>query len=108
MQEIKAIVRRERISDVVTALHERQDLPSVTISYVDGIGRLPGSGTTAEFGEVQMAKLETVVSDELADWVVDTVRRAASTGRPDDGKIFVSRVERAVQIRSGETGPHVL
>lgn len=107
MREIKAIVRRERVSDVISALHERPDLPGVTISLVDGVGRKPGTGP-AEFGEVQMAKLETVVSDELADWVVGTIQKAAFTGRSGDGKIFVIRVEQAVQIRSGNHGPDVL
>ncbi len=108
MREIKAIIRRERVPDVIGALHERPDLPGVTISYVDGVGRRPGGAGPAEFGEVQMAKLETVVSAELAEWVVDTIQGAAFTGRPGDGKIFVIRVEQAVQIRSGEKGPKVL
>ena len=108
MREIKAIVRRERVSDVMSALHERPDLPGVTISLVEGVGRRPAAGDAVEFGEVQMAKLETVVSDELVDWVVEAVQRAAFTGRPGDGRIFVIRVERAVQIRSGNQGPEVL
>ena len=108
MREIKAIVRRERVSDVLRALHERPDLPGVTMSLVDGVGRRPGAADAVEFGEVQMAKLETVISDELVDWVVETIQRAAFTGRPGDGKIFVIRVERAVQIRSGARGPLVL
>ena len=108
MREIKAIVRRERVSDVIGALHERPDLPGVTISLVDGVGRRPATSGGVEFGEVQMAKLETVVSDELVDWVVQTIQRAALTGRPGDGKIFVIRVEQAVQIRSGNQGPEVL
>ena len=108
MREIKAIVRRERVSDVLGALHERPDLPGVTISYVDGVGRRPGAADNVEFGEVEMAKLETVVSAELVDWVVATIQRAAFTGRPGDGKIFVIRVEQAVQIRSGSQGPEVL
>ena len=108
MREIKAIIRRERVGDVVSALHERTDLPGVTISFVDGVGRRPGGGGPVEFGEVQMAKLETVVSAELVQWVVDTIQRAAFTGRPGDGRIFVIRVEQAVQIRSGEQGSKAL
>lgn len=108
MREIKAIIRRERVSDVVAALHERPDLPGVTISLVEGVGRRPATAGAAEFGEVQMAKVETVVSAELTDWVVDTIKRAAFTGRAGDGKIFVIRVEQAVQIRSGQEGPEVL
>ena len=108
MHEIKAIIRRERLADVVSALHERSDLPGVTISYVAGIGRVPHATGGAEFGEVQMAKLETVVSTELTSWVVDTITRAGCTGRAGDGKIFVIRVEQAVHIRSGAQGPEVL
>ena len=108
MKEIKAIIRRDRVTDVVGALHERADLPGVTISYVEGVGRREGSAGPAEFGEVQMAKLETVVSADLVPWVVDTIKRAAFTGRAGDGKIFVIRVEQAVHIRSGELGPEVL
>lgn len=108
MREIKAIIRRERVADVISALHERPDLPGVTISYVDGVGRRPVGPGPPEFGEVQMAKLETVVSAELAEWVVNTIQSAAFTGRPGDGRIFVIRVEHAVQIRSGQRGPEIL
>ena len=108
MREIKAIIRRERVEDVIGALHERPDLPGVTISQVEGVGRRPGRADAPQFGHVEMAKLETVVAADLADWVVDTIERAAFTGRSGDGKIFVIRVEQAVQIRSGERGPQVL
>ena len=107
MHEIKAIIRRERLEDVLEALHARPELPGVTISVVQGVGRHAVAGGES-FGEVQMAKVETVVTADLVDWVVDTIQRAAATGRPGDGKIFVIPVERAVQIRSGEKGPGVL
>ena len=108
MHEIKAIIRRDRVADVIGALHERADLPGVTISYVEGVGRTGGNIGPVQFGEVQMAKLETVVSSELTPWVLDTIKQAAFTGRVGDGKIFVIRVEQAVHIRSGEEGPEGL
>ena len=108
MREVKAIIRRERVADVLAALHERANLPGVTISVVQGVGRREHTSGSIEFGEVEMAKLETVVSADLAPWVVDTIQRAAFTGRAGDGKIFVSRVEEAVEIRSGAKGPEVL
>ena len=108
MHEIKAVIRRERVTEVVGALHERADLPGVTISYVEGVGRTGSNASPPQFGEVQMAKLETVVSTDLVPWVVDTIKRAAFTGRAGDGKIFVIRVEQAVHIRSGEEGSEVL
>ena len=86
MREIKAIIRRERVPDVISALHERPDLPGVTISYVEGVGRRAGGSGPPEYGEVQMAKVETVVPADLAPWVVDTIKRAAFTGRPGDGR----------------------
>ena len=108
MYEIKAIIRRDRVSDTVGALHERTDLPGVTISHVEGVGRRGGNVSPVEFGEVRMAKLETVVSSELVPWVIATIKRAAFTGRVGDGKIFVIRVEQAVHIRSGDEGPEAL
>ena len=108
MHEIKAIIRRDRVTDVIGALHERADLPGVTISYDEGVRRTGANAGPPQFGEVQMAKLETVVSTDLVPWVVDTIKRAAFTGRAGDGKIFVIRVEQAVHIRSGEEGSEVL
>jgi nitrogen regulatory protein P-II 2 len=55
-----------------------------------------------------MVKLETVVPDELLPQVLDTIQRAAATGRSGDGKVFVLPVESALKIRSGEVGPKVL
>ena len=109
MREIKAIIRRERVPHVLRALHARSDLPGVTLSLVEGIGQKPGEADAAvQFGEVGMAKLETVVSSDLVDWIVDSIQEAASTGRPGDGKIFVIPVEQAVQIRSGRKGAAAL
>ena len=53
-------------------------------------------------------KLETVVDDEDADSVVDTIVKAAATGKIGDGKVFVSSVEEAVRIRTGETGSEAI
>lgn len=102
MREIKAIIRPERLSDVLKALHAMPDLPGVTISTVRGFGRRypPGSGPT--FDEVERTKLEIVVPAAVASEVVQAVERAAHTGHFGDGKIFVLPVEHAVKIRSGE------
>lgn len=108
MREIKAIIRRDRVADVIGALHARADLPGLTISSVEGIGRRSGEASPPQYGEVRMAKIETVVPTDVASWVVDTIKRAAFTGRTGDGKIFVIRVEQAVKIRSGDEGAQVL
>lgn len=107
MQEIKAIVRAERTEDIVRALHEIPDLPGVTVSVVRGIGRQHGgAGSGPKYGEIEMAKLETFVPDELVDQVIATIREIAHTGRPGDGRIFVSAVTRAISIRDDPEATH--
>lgn len=110
MYEVKSIIRPERVAAVVHALHEIPDVPGLTISVVRGIGRRTPTGSTAaaEFGETEMAKLETVVPEQLLQRVVDTVRDVAGTGRAGDGKVFVIRVEDAVKVGSGARGSGVL
>ena len=110
MYEVKAIVRRERLHDVIGALHEMADVPGITVSVVTGIGRRTGAGPseTVEYGETDMAKLELVVPEALRDRVVQAVQQAGSTGHAGDGKVFITRVEDAVTIRSGAHGLEAL
>ena len=110
MYEVKSIIRPERVAAVVHALHEIPDVPGLTISVVRGIGRRTSSAATvpAEFVETEMAKLETVVPEQLLQRVVDTVRDFAGTGRAGDGKVFVMRVEDAFKVGSGARGSDVL
>jgi nitrogen regulatory protein PII len=103
MREIKAIIRSDRLSVVLHALHALRDLPGVTISTVRGVGRRsPPEGEEQTFDEVEMTKLEIVVPVAIAQEVVRAIERAAHTGRGGDGKIFMMPVEHAVKIRSGE------
>lgn len=103
MREIKAIIRPDRLSVVLHALHAMCDLPGVTVSTVRGFGRrYPPEGAGQAFDEVEMTKLELVVPAVIADEVVRAIERAAHTGRVGDGKIFIISVEHAVKIRSGE------
>lgn len=107
MFEVKAIIRRERLDDVVHALHEVPEIPGLTVSTVRGFGKR-GLGGAIEYGETEMVKLETVVPDGLLPRVVETIQTAAHTGRAGDGKIFVIRIDDAVQIRSGAHGSEAL
>ncbi len=103
MREIKAIIRPDRLSIVLHALHALPDLPGVTISTVRGVGRRsPPEGKERAFDEVEMTKLEIVVPAAIAQDVVRAIERAAHTGLVGDGKVFVMPVEHAVKIRSGE------
>ena len=110
MHEIKAVVRSDRLEAIVQALHTIPDLPGITVSIVRGIGRRHDSfrEKVLEYGDVAMAKLETVVPDELVDRVIATVRQVGHTGRAGDGKIFVSKVQRAISIRDDAEGVEVL
>ena len=102
IREIKAIIRPERLPEVLHALHTMPDLPGVTVSAVRGFGRRYPLGPEAAFDEVAMTKLEIVVPAALAPDVVRLIERSAHTGGVGDGKIFVSPVEVAIRIRSGE------
>ena len=110
MHEIKAIIRPERLQDVIHALREIPDLPGVTVSVVQGYGRRRSSedGRDAEFGETEMAKLETVVPPELLARVIEKIQGVAHTGGAGDGKIFIVEVQQAIKIRSQERGTQAL
>ena len=106
MHEIKAIIRRERLDSVLDALQRIADVPGITVSTVTGFGRRepPASGGAAEFGQVTMTKLEIVVPDAMVPEALASIRRAAFTGRPGDGKVFVLAVEQAIKVRSDAQG----
>ena len=109
MREIKAIIRPDRLSDVLHVLHAMPNLPGVTISTVRGLGRrYPPEDNDPTFDEVEMTKLEIVVPAGIADDVVHAVERTAHTGSFGDGKIFVLPVEHAIRIRSGERDVNAL
>lgn len=107
MHEVKAFIRPQRTAAVVEALHALSEMPGITVSSNIGYGRSTAAQSLA-FGETEITKIETVVPDELLPQVLETIQRVGATGRPGDGKIFVTRVEQAIRIRSGETGTEVL
>ena len=102
MKLIRAIIRPEREERVVRAL-ERQGLYALTKLPVTGRGRQGG----AQVGGLHVAELAKimlllVVPAAQADQAVTTIAHAAYTGYPGDGRIFVSAVEKAVRLRTGE------
>ena len=106
MYEVKAIVRLDRQEDVIAALHGVADLPGLTVSIVEGVGRRHAGAALepADYGRATMAKIEIVVGEDRLTQVLDAVTRGAHTGRGGDGKVFVLRVEQALRLRTGETG----
>ena len=100
MVEIKAIVRLDRLDDVLHAIREVPGASGVTVSKVEGFGRQhPPRPQSDGFGQVHMAKVETVVPRTIAPSVVAAINRAAATGRPGDGKIFVLPVDEVINVR---------
>ncbi|MFB6345930.1 MAG: P-II family nitrogen regulator [bacterium] len=104
MKFIKALVRPNMKPFVVDAIEELPDAPGLTVSPVEGWGHPTDGGPHQLTPQV---KMEIVVEDERVDEVVDTIVEHGQTGRPGDGKIFISNLERAVKIRTGEEGPEI-
>ena len=113
MKEIKAFVQPFLLSRVISALQEIPDLPGATVSEIRGFGRSRAKGAANTVIEdsveyAKKAKVEIVVPDDLAARVVQIIQKAAHTGNPGDGKIFIYEVEDAVRIRTGEHGAEAL
>lgn len=109
MQEIKAIIQPFMLERVLRALVTLHDLPGLTVSEVAGWGRTQADDARdvvhhGGHAFASMKKIEIVVADHRVAEIVETIRRAAHTGNPGDGKIFVSEVGEAVKIRSGQKG----
>jgi len=109
MKEIKAIIQPHMLDLVLDALRDHEGFPGVTISGVLGWGKSRAEGVKEKVREGSFAfakktKLEIVVTEELVESIVKTIARAARTGRPGDGKIFITSVSDTVKIRTNERG----
>lgn len=108
MKKIEAIVKPFKLDEVKEALHE-VGLQGITVTEAKGFGRQKGHTELYRGAEyvvdfLPKIKLEIVLDDNLLERAVEAIQKAAHTGRIGDGKIFVSTVEEAVRIRTGETG----
>ena len=109
MRKIEAIIKPFKLDDVKEALHGI-GIQGMTVTEVKGFGRQKGHTELYRGAEyvvdfLPKIKIEIAVSDELADKAVQAIVGAANTGRIGDGKIFVSVIEEAIRIRTGERGP---
>jgi len=112
MKLITAIIKPFKLDDVRDALGE-VGVTGMTVSEVKGFGRQKGHTELYRGAEyvvdfLPKLKLEIAVPDDDAERVVETIVETASSGRIGDGKIFVSPIERAVRIRTGEEGDDAL
>jgi nitrogen regulatory protein P-II 1 len=106
MKKIEAIIKPFKLDEVKEALHE-VGVSGITVTEAKGFGRQKGHTELYRGAEyvvdfLPKVKLEVVVDDALADRVVEAISAAAQTGRIGDGKIFVTTVEQAIRIRTGE------
>mgnify|MGYP001039919586 CR=1 FL=1 len=112
MKKIEAIIKPFKLDELKTALHDL-GVQGMTVSEVKGFGRQKGHteiyrGAEYAVDFIPKVRIETIVSDDIADKVVARVTETARTGNIGDGKIFVLPVEKACRIRTGETGDNAL
>ena len=108
MKMITAIIKPFKLDDVREAVAEI-GIQGITVTEVKGFGRQRGHTELYRGAEyvvdfLPKAKIELAVADEIADQVIEAIATTARTGKVGDGKIFVSELEQAIRIRTGETG----
>lgn len=112
MKKIDAIIKPFKLDEVKDAL-QAIGIVGMTVTEVKGFGRQKGHtelyrGAEYTVDFLPKLKLELVVSDEQVEETVEVIKTGAGTGKIGDGKIFVTAVEQAVRIRTGETGDAAL
>jgi nitrogen regulatory protein P-II 1 len=112
MKKIEAIIKPFKLDEVKNAL-SAVAVQGMTVTEVRGFGRQKGHKEVYRGAEyvvelVPKIKIEVVVPDQVVPRVVETIAKAAKTGKIGDGKIFVLPVEDAIRIRTGERGENAL
>ena len=108
MKEIKAYIKKHKLSEVTRALRKIQGLTGMSVIDCRGFG-IGWGETKAQAGDdllnyQQGVKLEIMCRDDLVEAVVTTIQEASHTGLKRDGKIYVGNIEQAVRISTGERG----
>jgi nitrogen regulatory protein P-II 2 len=108
MKLVTAIIKPFKLDDVREALSEI-GVQGITVTEVKGFGRQKGHTELYRGAEyvvdfLPKVKVEVAIGSDLLDQVIEAVAKAANTGKIGDGKIFVSAMEQAIRIRTGETG----
>ena len=112
MKKIEAIIKPFKLDEVKEGLQE-VGIQGITVTEAKGFSRQKGHTELYRGAEyvvdfLPKVKLEVVIDDELAERAVEAIQNAAKTGRIGDGKIFLSTVEEAIRIRTGERGNDAL
>ena len=108
MKKIEAIIKPFKLDEVKEALHE-VGLQGITVIEAKGFGRQKGHTELYRGAEyvvdfLPKVKIELIIDDGLVEQAVEAIQNAAQTGRIGDGKIFISTVDEAIRIRTGERG----
>src|SRR6187402_1633880 len=112
MKLVTAIIKPFKLDEVREAL-SAIGVQGITVTEVKGFGRQKGHTELYRGAEyvvdfLPKVKIEVVLNDDMLDKAVEAIRKAAQTGRIGDGKIFVSNIEGAIRIRTGESGKEAL
>jgi len=112
LRKLEAIIKPFKLEEVKEALTEL-GIEGLTVSEVKGFGRQKGhteiyrgSEYTVDF--LPKVKIEVVMEDSMVERAIEAIQQSAHTGRIGDGKIFVSSIEEAIRIRTGERGPDAI
>ena len=108
MKKIEAIIKPFKLDDVKEALN-KIGISGMTVLDSKGFGRQKGHTELYRGAEyivdfIPKIKIEVVVNDKMLKKAIDTIQKTANTGKIGDGKIFVSNIEEAIRIRTGEKG----
>ncbi|WP_347989217.1 P-II family nitrogen regulator [Methylomonas sp. AM2-LC] len=112
MKLITAIIKPFKLDDVREALSEI-GVAGVTATEVKGFGRQKGHTELYRGAEyvvdfLPKVKLEIAVTDDIVNQAVETIVKAANTGKIGDGKIFITNLDQVIRIRTGEVGPEAI
>ena len=112
MQLVTAIIKPFKLDDVRDALAE-VGVTGITVTEVKGFGRQKGHTELYRGAEyivdfLPKIKLETAVTDDIVERVVEAIVQSAATGKIGDGKVFVYKLDEVIRIRTGETGAQAI
>jgi nitrogen regulatory protein P-II 1 len=112
MKRVEIITRPYKLDEIKEAL-TGMGIQGMTVTDVRGFGRQRGHkevyrGAEYQVDFVSKVKIEIVIDDDLLDQALEVIQQAAKTGKIGDGKIFVSTIDNAIRIRTGESGGSAL
>jgi nitrogen regulatory protein P-II 1 len=112
MKKIETVIKPFKLDEVKEALHD-VGVKGLTVIEAKGFGRQKGHTELYRGAEyvvdfLPKVKIEVVVEDDMLERAVEAILQAAHTGRIGDGKIFVSTIEEAIRIRTGEKGAEAI